>query len=214
MPGQSSRDETRRGDEPATAVTAGPRPTSRRFLDLQPYANQKLKDRFAGIEGNDLSGLPAGEQTLAGVPFLIGEGLIQLAGRGTPRPSNVEGIPVGTTFSELHILHATQWQPDANPDAVVGYYRVNYEDNRQETIAIVYDKDVSNWWYRDDKGCGRAEAAWKGTNAAARQDPGITLRLYVTRWKNSAPDRKVVSIDFASTNSPAAPFCVAMTAEE
>jgi hypothetical protein len=37
----------------------------------------------------------------------------------------------------------------------------------------------------------------------------------MTTWKNPEPARKVVSIDFASTNADkAAPFCVAMTAEE
>jgi hypothetical protein len=34
-------------------------------------------------------------------------------------------------------------------------------------------------------------------------------------WNNPEPARKVVSIDFASTNAAnAAPFCVAITAEE
>jgi hypothetical protein len=37
----------------------------------------------------------------------------------------------------------------------------------------------------------------------------------MTTWKNPEPTRKVVSIDFGSTNTDqAAPFCVAITAEE
>jgi hypothetical protein len=40
------------------------------------------------------------------------------------------------------------------------------------------------------------------------------IRLYLTTWTNPNPGKKVVSIDFARTDgTPAAPFCVAITAE-
>src|SRR5262249_54199592 len=98
-------------------------------------------------------------------------------------------------------------------DALVAYYTVNYEGKRQETIPIVYGKDVSNWWYTGCNGPSRAEVAWKGANEAAKSS-GATLCLYVIRWNNPEPCRRVVSIDFTSTNSDVAPFCVAMTVEE
>jgi hypothetical protein len=37
--------------------------------------------------------------------------------------------------------------------------------------------------------------------------------VYVASWQNPHPDRRVVSIDFASTRPDVAPFCVAMTVE-
>jgi RNA polymerase sigma factor (sigma-70 family) len=202
-------------DVPTDAVQMEPRRIPHRFLDLRPHANQKLKDNFANQKGNDLAGLPTGEQELAGVKFNIGEGLVQLTGRGTPHPEKVEGIKVGARFSRLHILHATQWE-DEKHEGLVGYYRVNYEDQSRETIPIVYGRDTSDWWYRDDssKAPSGAKVAWKGANESARTTREAKIRLYLTSWKNPEPARTVVSIDFASTNSMAAPFCVAMTAEE
>lgn len=188
----------------------------RHFLDLQPYANQKLKENFAPDEkGNNLAGLPAGEQILGGVKFNIGEGMIQLRGKGSLHPLKVEGINVGTRFSKLYLLHATQWGAEKieKNDGIAGYYTVKYEDHGQETIPIVYGKDVRDWWYRESLGPGRAEVAWNGTNGYAEKRNGATIRLYLTRWINPKPARKVVSIDFTSTNSDVAPFCVAMTIE-
>ena len=41
-----------------------------------------------------------------------------------------------------------------------------------------------------------------------------SLRLYVTRWENPHPEKKVRTIDFISSTTHAAPFCLAMTVEE
>ena len=55
---------------------------------------------------------------------------------------------------------------------------------------------------------------WTGGNPAAKQY-NVELRLYLAVWKNPHPDKKVIDIDYVSTNTTAAaPFCVAMTAEE
>jgi hypothetical protein len=183
------------------------------YLDLQPQANQMLKESL-GNEGNNLAALPKGEQVFDGVQFKIGEGLIQLASTAiADKPEKVEGIKVGTTFSKLYLLHACHH--GAKDDAIIGYYTVNYEDKSQETIPIVYGRDISDWWYTEDsKAPTRAKVAWKGSNDDAKNN-GAGIRLYATTWKNPEPTRKVVSIDFGSTNSTdAAPFCVAITAEE
>src|SRR5262249_21176010 len=80
------------------------------FRDLQAKANQKLIDDV-NLAGNNLAALPQGEQTLAGVRWTIGTGLIQLSEKlTTDRPEKVEGINVGKTCAKLHFLHATQWQ--------------------------------------------------------------------------------------------------------
>src|SRR5262249_25724585 len=50
------------------------------FVDLQPKANQKLKEPFHGsTDANNLAELKQDKQTLAGLRFKIGEALIQLA---------------------------------------------------------------------------------------------------------------------------------------
>src|SRR5207245_7904960 len=80
------------------------------FLDLQPQANQKLKENFhyeCPNAPNSLGELPTGEQALAGVKFKVGESCIQLGSkRLTDKPENVQGIKVDKTFTKLHIIHA------------------------------------------------------------------------------------------------------------
>jgi hypothetical protein len=177
-------------------------------LDLQAKANQKLIDDVSRA-GNNLAALPTGEQTLAGVRWNIGVGLIQLSGKLTAdRPAKVEGIKVGMTLSRLHFLHATHYQ--APEDTIVGFYIVTYADKSLQKVPIVYGKDISDWWYNDQSRIPkRAEVAWKGENNESR------VRLYRTTWKNPEPARQVTSIDFVSTNTTdAAPFCVAITVEE
>jgi outer membrane protein assembly factor BamB len=186
-------------------------------LDLQTQANQKLSDgssKSDGYEANNLAGLPTGEQILGGIKWQIGPGLIRLSSKKAPdNPKKVEGIKVGKTCSKLHFLHATHW---AAPDnATVGYYLINYEDKSQQKVPIVYGKDTSDWWYdTNSKTSGDAKVAWKGTNDSATK-LGYKIRLYVATWNNPDPARKIASIDFVATDvTDAAPFCVAITAEQ
>jgi hypothetical protein len=180
------------------------------YLDLQPLANSKLKDGT----GNNLAALAKGEQSLAGVKFKVGDGLIQLGSASSQdMPEKVEGIKVGMTCRKLCFLHACHRA--APEDSIIGYYTINYEDKSQETIPLVYGKDIADWWYyAGDNGPSRARVAWKGTNDKA-QSEGANIRLYLTTWKNPEPERKIVSIDFGSTSYTGTnPFCVAITAEK
>jgi hypothetical protein len=185
------------------------------FVDLQPKANQKLKDNLhtANFDNNNLADLPKGKQTFAGISFVVGEGLVQLGSKQvTSFPEKVEDIKVDAKFSRLHLLHATGYKADE--DAVVGKYLLHYEDKGEETIEIVYGKDVRDWWCAEgDKDVSRGKVAWKGTNEAAKSNKS-TIRLYLTTWKNPKPDKKVSTIDYSSTMTDAAPFLVAMTLED
>jgi hypothetical protein len=185
-------------------------------LDLKAQANQKLKTDFGPPEGlmkgNNLASLPAGEQTLAGVKFNIGEGMIQLSGASTPeKPKKVEAIPVGAKFSKLYILQATQWATDDGTP--IGQFTVNYDDKSQETIPIVYGKNTFDWW-KELPPKSNLKVAWKGTNDQVKKQ-GIAIRLYLASWDNPQPAKKVISIGFESNeDTPCAPFCVGMTIEE
>ena len=183
------------------------------YINLQPYTNLKLKEG-QGSENNNLADLKQEEQTLGGVKFKIGEGLILLGStRLSDRPKKVEDIEVNASFSKLHILHATHHS--AEKDAIIGYFTVNYEDKSTQTIPIVFGKDTLDWWHAEnDEGPSRAKVAWKGSNDDAKNSDR-KIRLYLTTWKNPEPAKKVVSLEFGSTfYTEAAPFCVAITAEE
>jgi hypothetical protein len=177
------------------------------YLDLQPQANGKLAD---------LQGIPNGVQTFMGVKLKIADGVIGVSAERDPRkpPGKVEGIKVGTTCRKLHFLHACHGS--SHPDDIIGYYTVNYEDRSQETIPLLYYKDIANWWYgQNEMETSRARVAWRGINDKAKNEGAAGIRLYLTTWKNPDPKKKVVSIDFGSTRClTSSPFCLAITAEK
>jgi hypothetical protein len=188
------------------------------FVDLQPYGNQKLKEDFPGssqFPGNNMAGLPQGEQSLEGVKFKIGECSIQLTSTEEAvkdKPEKVEGIKVNSACTKLHILHATGWRTEN--DTLIGEYTVTWEDGTSVTIPIVYGKDVVDWWhYPDSEDPSRSKVAWKGENDGAKT-LNATIQLFLTTWENPKPEKKIKTIDYSSTKkSQAAPFCVAITAE-
>jgi hypothetical protein len=197
-------------------VTAAPAPKREAMtpLDLQPQANHKLSENLHSdnIPNNNLAGLKAGKQTLEGIPFEIGEKLIQLGCKSiADKPEKVEGIKVDRAVSKLHFLHATGYRTEE--DTVIGKYIVHYADNTKEEIEIVYGKDVRDWWnYPCAPGAGRGKVAWKGENEASKGF-NATLQLFLMTWENPQPRKKVTGIDFLSTLTEAAPFCVAITAD-
>jgi RNA polymerase sigma factor (sigma-70 family) len=200
----------------AAAQPAAPAPVQKEpspYLDLQEKANQKLTDNFhSAAEGNSLSDLPTGMQTFADVKFSIGRGVVQLGSQKVKdMPEKIEGIKVGQKFDKLHILHATGYYLDQ--EVLIGEYVIHYTDKSTEKIEIVYGKDVIDWYlYPDAKEPSRGKKAWEGINENAKKY-NAKLRLYVTTWDNPHPGKEVVSIDYISTMTDCAPFCVAMTVE-
>ncbi len=190
------------------------------YIDLQPKANRGLGGARADSPGtnNTLKELPRGEQTFGGVRFRIADEYMQLAGQKLPQaPKSLENVSVDRHFARLYLLHATEWGevPWAvvADGTVIGQYKVCYEDESVETVPIVYGEDVRDWWDLDGRPVGRATVVWVGSNRSVAQRRG-KLRLYLSVWKNPHPEKKVVSIDFVSANTDAAPSCVAMTVEE
>jgi hypothetical protein len=126
----------------------------------------------------------------------------------------VEGIKVGRKLAKLNILHATGYSVDA--DTPIAKYVVNYDDKSTAEIEVVYGKDVVDWWsYPSQAAPTRSKVAWEGENDAAKGFEA-KIKLYLTTWENPHPKKTVVSIDYVATapDKEAAPFCVAMTAED
>jgi beta-lactamase regulating signal transducer with metallopeptidase domain len=203
----------RRERGPGRAVE---QPVSRRFgfIDLQPWANQKLDEDFHSGQyaGNNLTSLGTGRQMLEGVPFVIGKSLLQLGSR-IDKPDQIQGIKVGRKLNKLHILHATGYSMD--DDSQIAEYTVNYEDGTSVTIPVVYGKDVLDWWKYSFSGePTRGKVVWNGENEPAKKEFDATIRLYMTTWENPKPDLRITSIDYSATKDiQCVPFCVAMTAE-
>jgi hypothetical protein len=200
-------------------------------VDLEPYVNQKLKDNFgSGRDGNTLESLRKGERTLGEVNFKIASGVVELHSNllAVKRPEKVEGIKVGKKCEKLHILHATQYgngqgigeegkagDPLYVADGTkIAEYKINYDDGKSVTIAVVYGQDVRDWWFTEkSKGVTRGKIVWTGDNELAKE-LNSRLRLYMTSWTNPHPDKTIATIDYVKVgDNPAAPFCAALTLE-
>jgi RNA polymerase sigma factor (sigma-70 family) len=192
---------------------AAPQEKGITYVDLQPKANQKLKEKFHNRDGNDLAELKPEKQTLEGLKFNVGEGAIQLANSAfkDKLPEKVEGIKVDAKFAKLHILHATGYSTD--DDTVIAKYIVHYADKSTETIEVIFGKHVRDWWlYPGDKEPTEGKVVWTGANDAAKGF-NASLRLFAMTWKNPHTNKQVVAIDYVSTLTQCAPFMVAMTLE-
>jgi hypothetical protein len=177
-------------------------------IDLSPYANRGLRDDpAAGIVGwsnqgeNDLRAMATGQQTLAGVPFLISApksvvALYSRSGSGNDSlPKEVCEVRIGGRADALFFLHASAFcmQP-----GTYFQYRVHYADGTALSLPITGGQQVFDWWDDPDRHadtlarCG-AVVAWRGDNPMRKS---VTLLCY--EWVNPHPDREVRSIDMAT----------------
>jgi hypothetical protein len=158
--------------------------------------------------------LASGEHWLLGIPFQVGEGILHLGSKVLPnQPEKISGIKVGRRFTRLHILHASAYAVDEK-DVRIGSYTLHYEDGTTQIIPIANGRDVCGWWNRPGAPePSEGKIAWKGVNDSATRN-GATVRLFMSTWENPQPDKAVLRIDYASTMTNCAPFCVAMTMEK
>jgi hypothetical protein len=187
-------------------------------IDLSKFYNAALTDSWFDSKppSNDLSALPAGLVRFGETLFDV-RGVLQLAGSRPEmtisRPSQISGIEIHARCHALHFLQGTGW--DAPIGTSVGTYQVRYADGEVQTIPIRYGENIANYWclhqaypaLRND-----TTVVWKGANARSDRD-GCDLYLYKYRWPNPRPEAEIVSIDFDSTVTQAAPFLIAISAE-
>lgn len=189
-------------------------------IDLEPYVNQKLKERFHNhYDGNDLAPLPTGRQTFANVDFTVGTGVVQLGTRMVPgKPEKVEGIKVGAKAAKVHFLHSCGRSAGTPANTLIGKYVVHYDDRSTAEVEIVYGKDVVDWW--EQRGVAdptRSKVAWEGQNEMIKGS-GLKIKLFLTTWENPHPEKQITTLDYVTTDGAqqtgAAPFCVAISTEK
>ncbi|PWU18267.1 MAG: serine/threonine protein kinase [Verrucomicrobia bacterium] len=184
------------------------------LIDLSMFYNAALTERWHGPGSSDLSELPRGLQSFAGVQFDV-RGLIQLAAafEGNMRyPDKVRAIPVRQTCRRLHFLHAAIFGAGAPSDVQIGSYVVHFASGKTSEFPIVMGQSLADWWNQPNEQNRTFTVAWMGQNGDSRRE-GRTIRLFKSAWDNPTPDEPVGTIDFIASRRAPAPFLVAITAE-
>lgn len=189
------------------------------LIDLSPAYTAPLTEKwYPGPSDNTLANLPQGLQTLAGTRFDV-RGLVQLSGKEIARygadlyPVRVGDIPVERWVQRLHFLQGAV--SEVRDGMQIGSYRVFYNTGREFEIPVIYGRNVRALWQpREEPGTlPEAVVAWRGQNLAT-QSRDMQLRLYQFTWENPWPAEEIVEVDFSSAGVNAAPFLVALTADE
>jgi hypothetical protein len=202
----------------AVVVSAAPGPKAEPspHVSLKDHVNVKFSENLHSEQypNNNLNALPVGKKKLGGIVFDIRDGVMQLgSSQVAGKPEKIEGIKVGRPVTKLHFLQACGYSTDN--DTVVGRYVVRYEDKTTADIDVVYGRDVVDWWaYPNQAAPTKGEVAWEGENEASKGFEA-KIKLYRMTWENPHPEKAVATLDFVAPNpgQPAAPFCVAITAE-
>jgi hypothetical protein len=208
-------------------------------IDLGAFTNTTLFDEIGssdpvnalrGQSGNNLAELPAGTHLFGGVPFDV-RGKVQLMGRGFLQsgrafPSRAQGIRIGHSCSRFLILHGAAFIPsdeEGSPVKIAALI-LHYSNGTSKEIEIFSGKHVLDWWgpimktevpatLRETTAPG-TELAWVGGNPFIRlSHPEWSLRLYKSSFDNPQPELEVVSIDYVSMLTQAAPFLLGLSVE-
>ena len=152
-------------------------------------------------------------------------GLTQLQGKISPADRDMyrqsqrqvfvserTGLPVARSFRQACWLQGTVWTAPVNDTA--GWLVWHYADGTFERVPVTYGRTTGRFWGDLDQINAERdfpEPVWKHHETAREVHRERWLRLYQQSWQNPHPDSFVTSLDFVSnTNSPAAPFIVAI----
>ncbi|MBN1555613.1 MAG: beta galactosidase jelly roll domain-containing protein [Phycisphaerae bacterium] len=188
------------------------------YLDLRGVCNMGLADEYPedGVGGwsdqgpNDLSMLPVGKQTFAGIPFWVIEpetnknkaAVVLARTKPSHFPEKTDWVKVDSQFEYLYVLHGAAWaQPGAEPYATID---VKYRDGKEISIPLRVGEEVFDW--HDAKGAAHGPLGWIGKNP--RRSP---IGLHVLEWKNPRPGEYVTAIRFVSKVQGAMPGFLAAT---
>ena len=181
---------------PATAqIPARSKQAIPDLMDLTSSYTSSLKD-------GHLESLPQGVHAYFRAAFDI-RGIIQLAGKKpSAHPDGVKGISINYKGEKIDFLHGAEGH--AGEDTVIGNYVLHYADGETKRIPLVYGRNTK------DSFSGNAEPV---LTDAGTVEANETVRVFKHTVNNPLPGVEIKTMDFVSTNTPAAPFLIAMTIE-
>lgn len=169
-------------------------------VDLTPYLNTRLPDI--------LGDLPREQTRLNGILFNIKDKGIALWGPMLGALPQKVIIPVNKKAKTLLFLHGclkdikddykgySSWKEN------VGQYRIWLSDDIGSKTDLVTCENIQAFG-------ATAEREVKDDGTVAWQ--GKEGKLYMYRWENPAPDKKIERIEFISNNTKAGPMLLALT---
>ena len=157
------------------SIPPPPPEPSFKAVDIRKKANMDIWDKggngvFTWMDagqssGNDMRGLPVGDQRFHNIPFNVIDPAINMR-RATVAVSTRRGfpvqveIPVNDSAAAVYLLHSSS---DNIPDNVAGDIRFVYDDGSVASRYIYKGKEVTNWWFSSLEN-EYAGVAWWGPN--------------------------------------------------
>lgn len=167
------------------------------------FADPVADDRQGGWTdqgpANDLNALRPGRLHALGVDFQVldpltnaGRSCMVFAGPERSYFMQSASVPVPPTPeapANVYLLHAAAWLPGKK--IPIGIINAQYADGSTQTIPVIANHDVGNWWGQSPVANGAV--GWRGQNASA------AIGLYVSRFPL---ERKVLKqLTFTSTGT-------------
>ena len=200
-------------------------------LDLRPFVNRRFVDKVAG-DGKDgwtdqgvqhsLTDTPWGIVNCNGVPMdfirydqnnyrdclVMASTRLKAAPKGEmPYPVEVRGIKVDRLVGNAYFLHALAWGI-LNRVETAWTYVVNYGDGSKVEVPVRNYREAWDWGFI-------ASTAEMAANDCVRGwTNGANKGLYLWRWRNPYPEKRVATIDIVSANGQQIPLIAAISVEE
>lgn len=185
------------------SIPAPPPQSEYKPLNISGQCNMDLWDKGgkeafkwmnAEREGNDMRGLPTGDQVFEKIRFRVidpekneRKAVIGLSyAKGFPR---IAEVPVNDTAKCIYLLHSSS---DNIPSVFAGAITFRYTDGSEKSRNIVKFRDVTNWWFSSLEN-ERAGVAWSGPNPVSTK-----VGVCWAAIDNPSPDKKIEKLVFSA----------------
>ena len=190
------------------SIPPPPAPPVLKTIDLAGFANMDLWDKggdgvFTWMNagksgnslraaGNDMRGLPVGEQTFQHIKFNVVDpdknNRKAVIGLSTAKgfPTDVS-IPVNDMAGSVYLLHSSS---DNVPSNVAGAITFEYADGSHASQYLMKNKHVANWWFTT-LNTERSGVAWFGPNLKSTK-VGVCWAVL----DNPHPEKKISALRF------------------
>jgi hypothetical protein len=181
------------------SIPPAPPPPHYTPVDLSAAANMDIEDKggpgaarwmLMGKPGDDVRGLPTGDQHFAGIDFRVADPrsnqrrvAVAVSHRaGLPASAD---IPVGAPAGCIYLLHTSSKPTSEN---VCGSVSFNYADGTRQVQYIIMGRHLTYWWFSELK-TDFSGIAWHGPSPVA-DDVGLSWCAI----DNPHPEKPIASI--------------------